>query len=179
MATSGAIARQPINRNFLSQLNYKFILHRAPNIEFWIQRVNLPGMNIGPTEHPNPFVSIPYSGEQIDYEPLGIDYKVDEDFANWFEINNWLTGLGFPENFDQYKDLKDQKEISLGEGLKSDISLMIQNSSKKPNMEFIFHDAFPISLSSLPFDVTDPDVDYLEATAVFKYTYMTYNELPA
>ena len=136
-------------------------------------------MAIQAIDYPNPLVNIPYSGEQIDYEPLGIDYKIDEDFANWFEIQDWLTGLGFPQEFDQYEDLKSQENNKLGSGLKSDISLHILNSSKKPNMEFIFHDAFPVSLSSLTFDTTDPDVDYLEATAVFRYTYITYNELPS
>jgi len=179
MPESGALKRMPINRNFLSQLNYKFLLHRAPNIEFWIQRVALPGLNIQAVDTGNPFVKIPYSGEQIDYDPLGIDFKIDEDFANWMEINNWLTGLGFPEEFSQYGDLKDRVNEILGAGLKSDISLMILNSTKKPNMEFVFHDAFPVSLTSIAFDVTDPDVNFLEATAVFRYTYMTYNELPA
>jgi hypothetical protein len=176
MATSGALARQPINRNFLSQLNFKFLLLRAPNVEFFLQRVNVPGINIPSIDIGNPFVQIPHSGEQVDFGPLGIDFKVDEDFANYLEIHEWLYGLGFPENFNQYKELVEAGETLQGSGVRSDISLMILNSVKKPNLEFTFHDAFPTSLSDLVFTTTDPDVDYLEATTTFDYTYVTVKQ---
>ena len=176
MATSGALARQPINRNFLSQLNFKFLLYRAPNVEFFLQRVNVPALNIPSIDIGNPFVDIPHSGEHIDFGPLGIDFKVDEDFANYLEIHEWLYGLGFPQTFTQYRELRDKDKEIPGSGIRSDISLMILNSVKKPNLEFIFHDAFPTSLSDLVFTTTDPDVDYLESTATFDYTFVTVNQ---
>lgn len=172
----GVLKRQPINRNFLSQLNYKFILHRAPNVTFFLQRVNLPGFNIPPVRVGNPFVNIPHSGDHITFQPLAIEYKVDEDFANYFEIQRWMYGLGFPENYGQYHDLKKNPPF-VGEGLASDISVMILNSVRKPNIEIIFHDCFPTSISDLVFSTTPPDVDYLEATATFAYTFYEVQEV--
>jgi hypothetical protein len=38
------------------------------------------------------------------------------------------------------------------------------------NFEVTFVDAFPVALSSITFNSTDTNVNYLEATANFKYT---------
>ena len=172
----GVLNRQPINRNFLSQLDFKFVLHRAPNVVFFLQRVNIPGVNIPPVPIGNPFTNIPYSGEHVTFQPLSIEYKVDEDFANYFEIHNWLKGLGFPHDFQQYTDLI-SKPVFAGEGERSDISLMVLNSVKKPNLEIIFHECFPTSLSDLVFSTTPSDVDYLECMANFAYVWYEVNQI--
>lgn len=172
----GVLQRQPINRNFLSQLDFKFLLKRAPHVTFFLQRVNIPGINIPPVPIPNPFTNIPYSGEHITWQPLSIEFKVDEDFENYFEISNWMRGLGFPENFDQYTQLMNKGIIS-GEGIDSDISLMILSSVKKPNIEIVFHHCIPTSLSDLVFSTTPSDVDYLEAMATFAYVWYDVNPM--
>jgi hypothetical protein len=172
----GVLVRQPINRNFLSQLDFKFVLHRAPNVVFFLQRVNIPGINIPPKNIGNPFTNIPYSGEHIAFQPLSIEFKVDEDFANYFEIHNWLYGLGFPQEWQQYSDLV-HKPVFTGEGERSDISLMILSSAKKPNIEIVFHEAFATSLSDLVFSTTPSDVDYLEAIATFSYVWYDVNQI--
>ena len=164
----GAIERQAINRNFLSQLDFKFLLYRCPNVTFFLQRVNIPGLNLQSAVQPNPFTNIPHSGDHIQFGPLSIEFKVDEDFANYIEISNWIRGLGFPEDYGQYKELKDGEQY-LDRGIRSDISLMILNSTKNQNVEIIFHDCIPTSLSDLVFTTTDPDVDYIEALATFDY----------
>lgn len=173
----GAIKRQPINRNFLSQLDFKFLLHRAPHVTFFLQRVNIPGINLTPVNVPNPFVDIPYSGEHIRYQPLGIEFKIDEDFKNYFEIHNWIKALGYPENFGQYGEIAQKEKEIIGEGIRSDISLMILSSTKSPNIEIIFHDCIPTSLSDLNFSTKGADVDYIEALATFAYTWYDVEEI--
>ena len=49
------------------------------------------------------------------------------------------------------------------------ISLIVLNSARNPNYEFVFRSAFPTDLSSIDFDTTDNDVDYVSASATFKY----------
>ena len=48
---------------------------------------------------------------------------------------------------------------------------MILSSTKMANYEVVYTDAHPVSLSGLIFTTTDTDVNYIEATASFKYTY--------
>jgi hypothetical protein len=159
----------PDNLNMLSPLIFKFVVKKLPNVTFGVQNINLPGVSMGVAYHHNPFTKIPYAGDHLEFDDIMINYKVDEDLTNYMEILDWLMALGFPKNFDQYKAIKDRPQIE-GEGLKSDISLVVMNSNRIPKWNVVFHDAFPISISSLIFDTTLSDDQYLEAACTFKYT---------
>lgn len=164
-----AIENTPINHNFLSPLNFKFQIKKAPHVNFFIQKVNIPGISIGSVSTPNPYVKFQYSGEHIAYEDLSISFKVDEDLNNYLEIHNWLKSLGKPESYEQYANLA-SKPVYTGDGIMSDISVIVLSSTKIANYDVTYRDAFPVSLSSITFTSTDTDVSYLEATATFKYT---------
>jgi len=165
-----AIDNTPTNKNFLSPLNFIFVLKRSPNLNFFVQKINLPGLSLTPIETPSPNLFIPYSGDHITYEKLRLTFKVDEDFQNYLELHNWLRGLGYPVKQSEYATLKNA-DIGTGENVKSDISLVITDGLKNPNIEITFKDAFPIDLSELLFETTDTDVNYVTATATFSYVY--------
>lgn len=173
-----AIDNTPANRNFLSPLNFKFQIKKTPHVNFFVQKVNIPSVAI-PTPSPNnPFVKTPIPGEHVNFGYLKLTFKVDEDLQNYLEIFNWLMGLGKPENFEQYKTIQNKSIIS-GEGIYSDISLIVLASTKMPNYEIVYTDAFPVELSEVVFNTTDSTVNYLEATATFEYTYFTITNIAA
>lgn len=163
-----ALDNIPENKNFLSPLGFRFQIKKCPTVNFFVQNVNLPGISLPQVDTPNPFVSLPYAGDHISYDFLTINFKVDEDLQNYLEIHNWIKQLGFPNTFDEYKRIASVPKTS-GMGTVSDMSLMVLSSSRNPKFDIIFKDSFPISLSSLIFDVTRNDVNYLEASATFKY----------
>lgn len=171
-----SIDNTPTNKNFLSPLNFKFQIKKAPHVNFFIQRVNIPSVDLISPKTYNPFVKIPYTGEHIDYGRLEITFKLDEDFENYLEIYNWIKALGKPENFDQYKEIQN-KPIYTGDGIYSDISIMVLASTKTPNFEITYIDAHPVSLSQINFNTTDETVDYISATAVFDYTYFQISKI--
>lgn len=164
-----ALDRNPSNANYLSPLTFEFSIKRAPNVNFFIQSVSLPGIMLDQVETANPFVQIPRTGDHIYYEELGIQFKVAEDLSNWLELHDWIKGTGFPDDHTQYADLASGNRM-LGLGLKSDIALLIANSNKNLSIEIYFKDAFPISISALQFDTTNQDVNYLDAFSSFRYT---------
>lgn len=166
----GALNDNISNKNFLSPLNFSFTIKRAPHIEFFIQKINLPGFKLNSPSFPTPFVMAPEVGDHLDYEPLKITFKIDEDLQNYLEIHKWLKGLGKPKEFGEYRDLSKQPQF-MGYGLKSDISLITMTNIKNPNYRADFIDAFPIALSGLQFDTTNPSINYLIAEASFKYVY--------
>ena len=158
------------NKNFLSPLGFKFQIKKLPNVNFFVQNANIPGLSMGGTpQASNPFVAIPYSGDHLLYNEFKVTFKVDEDLKNFLEIHYWLRGLGFPDEFDEYRRIAEEDKL-LGGGLKSDASLIITTNGKSPNIECVFEDAFPVSLSDLDFNTTDTSVDYVEVTATFAYT---------
>ena len=80
------------------------------------------------------------------------------------QIFNWLKGLGTPDTLEQYKDLAASKE-----GLTSDVSVILLNSHKNPNIKFTFTNALPIGLTPVSLDMTTQDVTYAEATVTLRY----------
>ena len=171
-----AIDNTPVNKNFLSPLNFKFSIKRSPHVNFFIQKVNIPSINLVSPNYPNPFVKAPIPGEHLDYGTLEITYKVDEDLQNYLEVHNWIKALGKPKDFSEYKEIQDKKSWT-GDGIYSDISVMVLSSTKMANYEVVYIDAHPISLSGIVFNTTDPDVNYIEASAVFKYTYYDISKI--
>lgn len=173
---SAIIDQTPSNRNFLSPLNFKFTIKKAPHVNFFIQRVNVPQIVLKPPVATNPFVNIPYPGDHIDYSTLDITFKVDEDLQNYLEIHEWIKALGKPKDFDEYKAIE-EKKLWTGDGIYSDISVMILSSTKMANFEVVYVDAHPVDLSGIVFNTTDPDVNYIEASATFKYTYYDISKI--
>ena len=167
-----ALDRTPENPSFLSPLIFKFQIKKTPNLNFYVQNVNLPGIHLPPVEVGNQFVKKPFPGDHIEYDDIMINFKVDENFTNYLELYNWIKGMGFPNRFSEHAAIneKTNSSVKLGEGIYSDISLIIMNSARKPAFEVTFKDAFPISLSSLIFDVTREDIAYIDAAATFRYT---------
>lgn len=166
----------PENKNFLSPLGFKFQVKKCPTVNFFVQTVNIPSIVLPDTYAPNPFVKIPYSGEHITYGDLTLTFKVDEDLVNYLEIHNWIKALGFPDKFDQY-DVINRKPIMSGEGIRSDISLLVLSSSRNPTYDITFKDAFPVSLSGVEFDTRTQDVQYVTATTTFKYISYEINQI--
>lgn len=163
-----AIDHNPSNKNFLSPLVFQFLIKRAPNVNFNVQSVTLPGIMLDQVDTYNPFMTIPQVGDHLYFEELAIHFKVQEDLGDWLEIFNWIKNTGFPNDYTEYASLAGQSKTS-GLGLKSDISLIISDNNKRAGFDITFRDAFPISLSNLQFDVTAPSVQYLDAFASFAF----------
>ena len=90
---------------------------------------------------------------------------------NYRIIHDWITGLGFPETAQQFKDVTTDKDgiRELNEQF-ADGTLRILNSNFNEIAKVKFLDMFPVSISSLDFDATSTDVNYFTAQATFKYT---------
>ena len=50
---------QPANKSFLSDNKFEFVIKRLPNLTFFVQSVNLPGITLLNTTINNPFVATP------------------------------------------------------------------------------------------------------------------------
>lgn len=168
------MAEDPTNKNFLGQTGFRLILDRTPNVNYFSQSASLPGISLSAPEVTTPFVDYPLPGTKLQYSPFTIAFRVDEDMKNYLEIYNWLVGLGFPDNFDQYKNFE---QASVNQRNLSDATLSILSSKYNPNLRVKFQNMFPESISELQFSTTAADIDYLEATVTFRYTLYTVESL--
>ena len=173
-----AFAKQIDNRNFLSPVGFKFTLSKDPKIPFFCNSARIPDISLGSTIQPTYLKDIDVPGDKLNYSDFSLRFLVDENMENYMAVHNWLTGLGFPETAQQFKDL-----ISNEDGVRdlgrqfSDGSLHILNSNFRDVAIVKFKDLFPISLTSLDFEATDSDINYFTAEVTFKYT--VYNILAA
>ena len=171
MAATNVFAGQIQNRNFLSPVGFKFTLAKEPKAAFFCNTAKIPEITLGTAIQPSYLKDIDVPGEKITYGDLSIKFLVDENMQNYMSIHNWITGLGFPETTDQYRNLitNDDNVLDPKEAF-SDGSLYILNSNYNTTAVVKFKDLFPVSLSSLEFNSTATDVQYFTADATFKYT---------
>jgi hypothetical protein len=173
MATS-SLSNQIGNRNYLSPLGFKFILAKYPKIDFFSNLAEIPGINLGVAIQPTYLKDIPIPGDKITYDDFSLRFLVDENLENYLEVHNWIRGLGYPENVAEYKKFINNDPFNPGvqdaSAGQSDGSLIIYNSNYNPVVTVDFKGLFPTSLSTINFDATNNDIQYVTAEVNFKYT---------
>jgi hypothetical protein len=191
MTTTSAIQRQPTKLDYASPTQFKFQITKLPKVEYFCTAVNVPGIELGGIiNQPTPLKDIPLPGEKLTYSDLTMTFLIDENLENYREIHGWMTGLGFPKDRNQYRtlvdaatdrfpttgsgaDLTDAGRVKYGavpQGpVYSDATLNILTSKNTPNIEVRYSDVFPVSLSSLDFTQQALDIEYLTASATFRY----------
>tara|TARA_B100000003_G_scaffold126507_1_gene113414 strand:+ start:830 stop:1426 length:597 start_codon:yes stop_codon:yes gene_type:complete len=171
--------KQIANRNYMSPLGFKLILTKTPKVDFLCQSANIPQISMGTAVQPTYLKDIPVPGDKVLYDDLTVRFLVDEKMENYLAIYKWITGLGYPDSLGQYDQLRkddirtDRMVGDDGDPLYfqySDATLQVLNSNYKPSVLINFKDAFPVSLSTLEFDVATRDYNFFTASVTFKYT---------
>ena len=170
--------RQPSNKNLLSPVGFKFILNKAPKVDFFSNYAGIPAITLGSALQTRYGKNIDIPGDKMNFDDFRLRFLVDEDMENYMEIWNWMTGLGFPYSLEQYSDLRQTSNPDNPQALKtldfyerSDGTLNILNSNFNVQSKVIFQGLYPVYLSALDFDATAEDVRYFTAEVTFKYTY--------
>ena len=188
MTTTNVINREPSKSDYASPIQFRFKCTKLPLVEFFVQSANIPGINLGSATQTNPLYDIPLPGDKITYSALDMSFLVDENLNNYKEIHDWILGLGFPSNNQQFQDLQSAgsdrfpgssrstaatgtstpQPLNEG-GIYSDAILTVLNSKNIAKTEIRFQNVYPTSLGGLNYDVRQTDVDYLNASVSFNY----------
>ena len=190
MTTINSNTRQPTKLDYASPTQFKFTIIKLPKVEYFCTAANIPSITLGSANQSTPFRDIPIPGDKLDYDTLNISFLVDENLENYREIHGWMTGLGFPKDHSQFRNLQQAgsdryptttsetynkelgqvvKQTSDDGGLYSDATLFVLTSKNNSNIEIRFRDIYPISLSGLQYSQQNNDTDYLQATVTFDY----------
>ena len=188
MTETNIQTRQPAKMDYASPVQFRFKIAKLPQVEFFIQTVNLPGISMGTATVPTPLYDYPVPGDEISFRSLDISFLVDENLNNYKELHDWISGLGFGKSHQDFADLQATSEdmfpgsskgslvagveipapLSEG-GIYSDATLTILNSKNIAKTEVRFQNVFPTTIGSLSYDVQASDIDYLKASASFDY----------
>ena len=162
---------QPDNKNFLSPIGFRFTVQKLPHVNYFCTSASVPAITMGQIDSlDTPFIKLPMPGDKMTFDPLDLAFRIDEDLKNYREIYDWLISLGYPDNFAQHARFQRANAQNAGSDTYfSDASLIIMTNQYKPNIEVKFTDLYPISLSSVEFNIEANDVTYLNAQVSFVY----------
>lgn len=159
------------NKNFLLPVGFKFTLTKSPKISFFSTSAKIPRITLETELLATYLKDLDIPGDKISYEDLTIKFLVDEDLENYMTVHNWITGIGFPESAQQYKNLTTGNDgMRDPNRVYSDGSLYVLDSNYSTNFVVKFKDLYPIDLTPLNFDATVTDPQPFTAEVTFKYT---------
>lgn len=138
-------------------------------MDYFCSSTSLPGISGTAARQWSPFTDVKVTGDKLVFQPLIVNFVVDEKLANWFEIYSWMVKYAHPETFDEYKDT-DVHQNNLYSSKKSSATLLVSNNKYNIHHEFRFIDLFPVDLSDIVFDNQITDTQVQIATATFEYT---------
>ncbi len=178
--------QQPSDLDYLKPNGFKFQIHNLPNVSYFCQAANIPAIQLGSPSMPTPLSDLPVPGDKLSYGDLVIRFLVQENMSNYIELYNWLIGLGFPNDRQEYKNwnesqryrfpaIADKRLGALGNF--SDADFFVLDSDNNPNVKITYYDVFPVSLEALDFDISTGRADYLVGIAAFKYRHYTIEAL--
>ena len=167
------------NRNFLSPIGFQFNIAKMPGVDFFCQAASIPSISTGPVGIPTVVNQVYMPGDELTYEPLFVRFLVDENMKNWYQVHDWMRKIATPYSQKEFTYSRKQLEsqwAGLGDDSdwKSDCSLTVLSSNYQAVAEFVFKDAFPVSLTTLNFDAASPDINYFTAEVTLRYDYYDY-----
>jgi hypothetical protein len=159
------ISEQPTNRNFLSPVGFLLDLEIFDGVDFFCQSASIPEIAMPFAEVQTPYRNVPIvSSGGVSYGDLNVRFIIDEDLKNYLVIHNWIKEYGLAEKRADSADAY------------SNARLQIMTSHNNVNHVVEFRNMFPVSLSSVPFDATVGDIEYLLADVTFKFETYTIRD---
>jgi len=151
--------------NFLNPSSFVLTLDSRSysGAEFTIQTMVLPDVSVEGASLPYQQIDVGRAGDKMRFGTFEISYLIDEDLLNYKEIFDWMKA-----------NVETVHSVSTSSDHYRDLTLTVMNSANNVTKQIKFVDAYPTSLSSLPFDITTTDVEYLTAIASFQYSYYVF-----
>ena len=170
------LTRTPVNTNYLQPTKFLLVFDRIPNVQYFCQAVNIPGVSVGQAPINFPSVDVYSPGNKIAYNNFNITFTVDEALQTWQEMYNWFRSFASPDGTDERNRLTAIQNSYKSQGLKqmSDATLTILNNLNNPIIRVQFTNMFPVSLSDLQFDTKMSADDIITADVNFVYEQFTF-----
>ena len=174
----GALNRQPKNINPLYQNKFQFFLIKLPECSLTCQTANIPAITGESWQQVTSVNPIPRSGLNMTFDELEINFIVDADLNNYFELAQWMRMLYMVKNSKSYEKVQlEQLQPQKEGGLTSDAQLILLTNQSVPNVIFYFRNAFPTYLSQIQLSNEVDDLTPITATAKFTYTYYDFENI--
>ena len=95
-----------LDNNFSQQNRFEMVFSVLPNITYTLNEVNLPGLNLNNPTISTLFNTVSYGADSATFDQLNINFLIQEDMMNYFELHDWMRAISFPDSFNDRKDLE-------------------------------------------------------------------------
>jgi hypothetical protein len=168
------LSTTPINKSFLSNNKFDFVLDRIPNFTFFVQSVNLPSLALQSTTVNTPFAQLSIPGNQLSFGQLTMSFMVDENMQSWYELYNWMFQLGNPTTLNKVGTLNGKPGSN--NSTTSDGTLFIKTNSNNPMWKVNFFEMYPNDLGDITFSTAETQ-EFITSTVTFNYTYYVVSQI--
>ncbi len=159
----------PDNYNLLSPVGFRLTIKKLPTVSYFCQTVNIPDLSLSEITVPTPLRDFPIYGDKLTIGTVDLSFVVDEDLANYQEIQSWMRSITSPDTFTSHKALLDSPTNNFtDEGdLISDATLHILTNTMNNNKNVEFEGIFPTSLGAIEFTTQDTEISAITVSASF------------
>jgi hypothetical protein len=165
-----AITRSPENTNLLQPTKFLLTFSRIATTQYFCQTVNLPGVSLGEVVRVTPFLDMYSPGTKLTYEPLEMEFMVDEELLSWKNLYDWFTSMADPDGFEKRDGSRELQTIKYF----SDATLTVLSALNNPILRIQYTNVFPLSISDIQFDTTKSADTIIIAKATFRYQSYKY-----
>jgi hypothetical protein len=162
--------RNPQNTNLLQPTKFLLTFARIKDTQYFCQEVNLPGVTLGEVIRDTPFLDMFSPGTKLTYDPLEIEFTVDEELLAWKNLYDWFLSIADPDGFEKRTYVR---ELQRTEHF-SDAYLTVLSALNNPILRIEFTNLFPLTLSNIQFDTKLSADSIVTAKATFRYQSYKY-----
>ena len=173
-----ALDRTPEHTGFLQPTKFLLTFDRIPNVTYFCQEANIPGVTIPAIVVPTPMLDYHVTGNKMTFSTFNIRFMIDSRAEDWKSIYNWILSLASPHGFEernQLTALQNQYKNTDFKGY-SDAVLTALSNLNNPIFRVHLVGLFPISLSDIQFDTTLSADHIMTADASFSVKYFDFLE---
>jgi len=155
--------RNPQNTNLLQATKFLLTFSRIPDVQYFCQTANLPGISLGEIARNTPTLDIYYPSTKLTFDAFKISFTIDEDLVGWKNLYDWFISIGNPQNLTSRQSNYKQNY--------SDATLVILSALNNPVARIQFFNIFPTDLSGIDFDTKSSADEILTSNVTFRYEY--------
>lgn len=170
------LERTPENTGFLQPTKFLLSFDRIPNVTYFCQEVNIPGLSVSAITVPSPGMDYHVAGNKLSVESLNIRFLIDSKMESWKNIYEWMQSIASPHGTEERNYLtrlqNEFKQNSFPQY--SDAVLTILSNLNNPISRVHLVGLFPLSLSGIQFDTTQSSDTIITSDASFSVKYFDF-----
>ena len=171
-----ALERTPENTGFLQPTKFILTFDRIPNVTYFCQEANIPGLSLPAIVVPSPAIDYHVVGNKLSYSMFNIKFMVDAKVESWKSIYEWFMSIASPHGTEERNSktiLQNQfKQTNFPQY--SDAVLTVMSNLNNPVLRVHLVGLFPVSLSDIQFDTTLSADNIITADATFSVKYFDF-----